>query len=125
MSKSQNPTKEVIPIMKKRIYRRMPVNDFQPDTISHADLGGKLVIAIDNQQNHAVYVGPAYSYYEFTSRTRLTDEEWSTKMATTPPPGFTAGFVIPPTKRSMVYPPKAPNPDEQPSRADEQPQPAE
>jgi hypothetical protein len=30
MSKSQNPTKEVIPIMKKRIYRRMPVNDFQP-----------------------------------------------------------------------------------------------
>jgi transposase len=47
MSKSQNPTKEVIPIMKKRIYRRMPVNDFQPDTISHADLGGKLVFAID------------------------------------------------------------------------------
>ena len=47
MSKSQNPTKEVIPIMKKRIYRRMPVNDFQPETISHADLGGKLVFAID------------------------------------------------------------------------------
>lgn len=33
--------------MKKRIYRRMPVNDFQPDTVSHADLGGKLVFAID------------------------------------------------------------------------------
>jgi hypothetical protein len=47
MSKSQNPTKEVIPIMKKRIYRRMPVNDFQPDTVSHADLGGKLIFAID------------------------------------------------------------------------------
>jgi transposase len=47
MSKSQNPTKEVIPIMKKRIYRRMPVNDFQPETISPADLGGKLVFAID------------------------------------------------------------------------------
>ena len=47
MSKSQNPTKEVIPIMKKRIYRRMPVNDFQPQTISPADLGGKLVFAID------------------------------------------------------------------------------
>ena len=47
MSKSENPTKEVIPIMKKRIYRRMPVNDFQPETISHADLGGKLVFAID------------------------------------------------------------------------------
>ena len=24
--------------MKKRIYRRMPVNDFQPQSISHADL---------------------------------------------------------------------------------------
>jgi hypothetical protein len=47
MSKSQNPTKEVIPIMKKRIYRRMPVNDFQPDSISLADLGGKLIFAID------------------------------------------------------------------------------
>ena len=33
--------------MKKRIYRRMPVNDFRPETISHADLGGKLVFAID------------------------------------------------------------------------------
>jgi hypothetical protein len=43
---SLNPTKEVIP-MKKRICRRMPVNDFQPDSISLADLGGKLVSAID------------------------------------------------------------------------------
>ena len=33
--------------MKKRIYRRIPVNDFQPETVSHADLGGKLVFAID------------------------------------------------------------------------------
>jgi transposase len=47
MSKSQNPTKEVIPIMKKRIYRRMPVNDFRPQSISPADLGGKLIFAID------------------------------------------------------------------------------
>jgi transposase len=46
MSKSQNPTKEVIP-MKKRIYRRMPVNDFQPDSIPLADLGGTLVLAVD------------------------------------------------------------------------------
>jgi len=33
--------------MKKRIYRRMPVNDFHPETISHSDLGGKLVFAVD------------------------------------------------------------------------------
>ena len=47
MSCLENPTKEVIPIMRKRIYRRMPVNDFQPAAISPADLGGKLVFAID------------------------------------------------------------------------------
>ena len=33
--------------MKKRIYRRMPVNDFQPGPFSVAELGGKLVFAID------------------------------------------------------------------------------
>jgi transposase len=33
--------------MKKRIYRRMPVNDFHAETISPAELGGKLVFAID------------------------------------------------------------------------------
>jgi hypothetical protein len=46
MSKSKNSTKEVIP-MKKRIYRRMPVNEFQPQSIPHADLGGRLVFAVD------------------------------------------------------------------------------
>jgi transposase len=33
--------------MKKRIYRRMPVNEFQPKSISPSDLGGRLVFAID------------------------------------------------------------------------------
>ena len=33
--------------MKKRIYRKMSVNDFQPQSISIPDLGGKLVFAID------------------------------------------------------------------------------
>jgi transposase len=46
MSKSEKPTKEVIP-MKKRIYRKMPVNDFQPESILPAELGGKLVFAVD------------------------------------------------------------------------------
>ncbi len=35
-----------------------------------------LVVAVDNQGDRAVYVGPVYSYYEFTSRQRLTDEDW-------------------------------------------------
>ena len=47
MSCVANPTKEIIPIMRKRIYRRMPVNDFQVASIPLADLGGKLVFAID------------------------------------------------------------------------------
>ncbi|NOZ40906.1 MAG: DUF3160 domain-containing protein [Planctomycetes bacterium] len=40
-----------------------------------------LVIAIDNEDDRAIYVGPAYSYYEFThpASDRLTDEAW-TKM---------------------------------------------
>jgi transposase len=46
MSCVEKPTKEVIP-MKKRIYRRMPVNDFQPESIARADLGGKLIFAVD------------------------------------------------------------------------------
>jgi transposase len=33
--------------MKKRIYRRMPVNDFQPNSISVSELGGRLVFAVD------------------------------------------------------------------------------
>jgi len=39
-----------------------------------------LVLAVDNQKNRAVYVGPVYSYYEFTHEAsdRLTDEQWRT-----------------------------------------------
>jgi hypothetical protein len=37
-----------------------------------------LVVAIDNQKDTAVYVGPAYSYYEFRSplSQRMTNEAW-------------------------------------------------
>jgi hypothetical protein len=69
-----------------------------------------LLVAIDSQQDRAVYVGPAYSYYEFTSPMRLTDEEWEQKISTTAPASFTAGFALPPARRTMVYPSKAPPP---------------
>jgi len=38
-----------------------------------------LVVAIDNEDDRAIYVGPAYSYYEFThpAADRLTDEAWT------------------------------------------------
>jgi hypothetical protein len=35
-----------------------------------------VVVAIDNRGDRAAYVGPIYSYYEFVSPQRLTDEEW-------------------------------------------------
>jgi hypothetical protein len=73
-----------------------------------------LVIAIDNQRDHAVYVGPAYSYYEFSSATRLTDAEWDQRRANTPSPSFTAGFATPAVHRSMSYPPKPEPPAEPP-----------
>ncbi len=40
------------------------------------------VIAIDNEKNKRVYVGPIYSYYEFhqDAKNRLTDEEWQEKI---------------------------------------------
>jgi hypothetical protein len=46
MSKVLNPTKEVIP-MKKRIYKQIPVNSFQPSSIDFGALAGPLVFAID------------------------------------------------------------------------------
>lgn len=38
------------------------------------------VLAIDNQHDRATYVGPVYSYYEFTrpASERMTDEQWRT-----------------------------------------------
>jgi hypothetical protein len=35
-----------------------------------------LVIAVDNEKDRAVYVGPIHTYYEFASPTRMTDREW-------------------------------------------------
>ncbi len=42
------------------------------------------VIAIDNEQHRRVYVGPIYSYYEFTHpiTDRLTDDAWQKKLET-------------------------------------------
>jgi hypothetical protein len=37
-----------------------------------------LVVAIDNEDDRMIYVGPAYTYYEFQqpAGNRLTDQEW-------------------------------------------------
>jgi hypothetical protein len=40
-----------------------------------------LVVAVDNGRDRAAYVGPVYSYYEFPSASRLTDEEWRGRLS--------------------------------------------
>jgi hypothetical protein len=42
---------------------------------------GFAVIAIDNGPDRMAYVGPIYSYYEFSmpAAKRMTDEEWTAR----------------------------------------------
>src|SRR5262249_36754809 len=41
-----------------------------------------LVVAVDNENDRAIYVGPVYSYYEFavSPDNRLSDEAWIKKL---------------------------------------------
>jgi hypothetical protein len=45
-----------------------------------------LYTVVDINGTTVVAVGPVFSYYEFRSPTRLTDEEWQAKLNTSPPP---------------------------------------
>lgn len=45
-----------------------------------------LYTVVDINGTTVVAVGPVFSYYEFKSLTRLTDEEWQAKLNTSPPP---------------------------------------
>jgi hypothetical protein len=65
-----------------------------------------LVVAIDNQKDRAVYVGPVSSYYEFRepAQQRLTNEEWQQRIssgAAPPRPSFVQSFQGPPVGRSL------------------------
>lgn len=65
-----------------------------------------LVVAIDNEDDRAVYVGPAYSYYEFRhpASDRLDDEAWQKMIAEgklPKRPDFTDSFVAPPKQREL------------------------
>ncbi len=65
-----------------------------------------LVMAIDNENDRMIYVGPAYSYYEFQqpAADRLTDEHWSQLLATKkepPRPSWTAAFQPPKLQRAV------------------------
>ncbi|MBO2010794.1 DUF3160 domain-containing protein [Hymenobacter negativus] len=45
-----------------------------------------LYTVVDINGTTVVAVGPVFSYYEFRSQSRLTDEEWQAKLNTSPPP---------------------------------------
>jgi hypothetical protein len=63
-----------------------------------------LVAAVDNESDRAAYVGPIYSYYEFSSKERLTDEAWQAKVGEGKVPArpeWTKSFQAPLKKREL------------------------
>lgn len=66
-----------------------------------------MLLAVDNQKDHAVYVGPVYSYYEFTrsASDRMTDEEWSAAISAGAVPArpawWAAAFPSKPSRRTL------------------------
>ncbi|MBI5535942.1 MAG: DUF3160 domain-containing protein [Deltaproteobacteria bacterium] len=65
-----------------------------------------LVVAVNNDREKMVFVGPAYSYYEFTapSSARLRDEEWQHQLMQGPapaPPAWTSWFKSPVAQRRL------------------------
>ena len=70
-----------------------------------------VVVAVDNDGDRAAYVGPVYSYFEFTqpAEQRLTDEEWQERIRqekTPARPGWVAAFQPPPKVRELPAPRK-------------------
>lgn len=65
-----------------------------------------LVAAIDNEDDRMIYVGPAYSYYEFRhpAEKRLTDNDWQQLLDTEkepPRPTWVDSFQMPREKREL------------------------
>jgi hypothetical protein len=65
-----------------------------------------LIVAVDNEDDRMIYVGPAYSYYEFRqpASERLTDELWVRMIATQSEPArptWTNSFQAPKVTRHL------------------------
>jgi hypothetical protein len=65
-----------------------------------------LIVAIDNDDDRMIYVGPAYSYYEFRQPAsyRLTDFEWQEMLSARKVlsrPSWTGDFQAPKQKREL------------------------
>ena len=64
-----------------------------------------VVAAIDNRGDRAAYVGPIYSYYEFPSGERLTDEQWRERIKAgklPPRPEWVHAFQAKPKRRNLL-----------------------
>ncbi len=65
-----------------------------------------LVVAVDNEDDRMIYVGPVYSYYEFhhPAEERLTDERWQQMLEyekSPPRPSWTDDFQGPKLQRDL------------------------
>jgi hypothetical protein len=72
-----------------------------------------LVVAIDNEDDRMIYVGPAYSYYEFPhpAQHRLTDHTWAQMLDKEPQPqrpAWAAAFQAPKLRRHLENRPSNP-----------------
>jgi hypothetical protein len=64
-----------------------------------------LVVAVENDDDRSIYVGPAYSYYEFQrpAKDRLTDNDWQKLLLSPdgpPRPEWASDFQAPKVKRN-------------------------
>lgn len=85
-----------------------------PDSASVLEEGAGscnfLVAAIDNEDDRMIYVGPVYSYYEFTqpASERLDDGLWTIMLMNKkepPRPTWTSAFQAPKLQRDLAPPP--------------------
>jgi hypothetical protein len=77
-------------------------NVCDPGAVIHEGVGrvNLLMIAVDNGLDHMVYAGPVFSHYEFeqAGTTRLSDEEWKTKISGSGKPAapeWTRSYLVP------------------------------
>ena len=80
--------------------------DPESKTALHVGTGNTqlLVVAVDNEEDRTVYVGPAFSYYEFASSRRLTDEDWQQQLRSgsiPERPSWSSVFTAPPVQRHL------------------------
>lgn len=79
-SDPNDPAKVSLPALFQLFGQRFLIDSFVLSKVVYDSITFEnfLIVAVDNDNDRAIYVGPVYSYYEFTvpPAQRLTDEEW-------------------------------------------------